>query len=366
MDYRRMPIEIESPEEIGYGNIRINLAESSAYEMDLHELGLDLYVIKPEYTDHRGHPGLRKQIASVGEGLKESDVLLTGGAAMAMYFVYSSLLNAGDKVGIVFPNYSSNLQIPRTLGCQIIKINLTIEENWELPINLVEKACLEGARMISLTTPHNPTGNCITKNQLNDLLILTEKYNLILLFDETYRDACFESAIPLMASYHPHWISIISFSKGYGLPGIRIGAIVTKNTFWYESFLAAKETIQICNPPIVEAIAYAFYSRRLEFISKMNAKAQINLGILKSWLDSEDRVEAVLPNGGLVCFIRIKKNILNIDQFYKTLFEKFGLVVGPGHWFDMSDTYMRVGFGYPEGSNLKDGLGIISKVLDES
>ena len=360
-----MPIEIESPEEVGYGNIHINLAESSAYELDLRELGLDLNGIKPEYTDHRGHPTLRKLIAEQGEGLNASDVLLTGGAAMAMYFVYSSLLNTGDKIGIVFPNYSSNLQSPRTLGYQIIQINLRYEENWELPLAEVEKAALAGARMISLTTPHNPTGNCITKGQINDLLLLTSKYKLILLFDETYRDACFESNFPLLASFHNNWISLISFSKGYGLPGIRIGAIITKNKTWYETFLAAKETIQICNPPLEEAIAYAFYTRRLELVSKMNAKAQINLGVLKAWLNNENRVEAVLPQGGLVCFVRIKKRVSNLDHFYKFLFEQHGLVVGPGHWFDMDDKYMRIGFGYPEELKLKAGLKIISSALDE-
>jgi aspartate/methionine/tyrosine aminotransferase len=168
-----------------------------------------------------------------------------------------------------------------------------------------------------------------------------------------------------MTSYHTNWISIISFSKGYGLPGIRIGAIITQNSSWYESFLAAKETIQICNPPIEEAIAYAFYTRRLDFISKINAKAQSNLRVLIDWLDYENRVEAILPQGGLVCFIRIKTPTLNFDHFYKTLFDRYGLVVGPGHWFDMTDDYMRVGFGYPEGHRLKEGLGIISKVLDE-
>lgn len=63
MHYFRMPIEIESPEELGYHNIRYNLAESSVAEMSLGQLGLDLSRLRLEYTSHRGHPGLRALMA---------------------------------------------------------------------------------------------------------------------------------------------------------------------------------------------------------------------------------------------------------------------------------------------------------------
>jgi hypothetical protein len=66
MKYRRMPIEIESPEQIGYGSIRCNLTESSVTDLRLDELGLELGSLPLAYTDHLGNPELRNRIAAEG------------------------------------------------------------------------------------------------------------------------------------------------------------------------------------------------------------------------------------------------------------------------------------------------------------
>ena len=70
MKYRRMPIEIESPEQMGYGNIRCNLTESSVADMRLSELGIDLRSLVLAYTDHLGKPGLRELSPRTGRGCR--------------------------------------------------------------------------------------------------------------------------------------------------------------------------------------------------------------------------------------------------------------------------------------------------------
>ena len=77
MDYRRMPIEVESPEEVGYDRIRCNLAESSVADMRLGDLDVALADLVLLYGDHLGHEGLRTRIAAEGPGLSPADVLLT-------------------------------------------------------------------------------------------------------------------------------------------------------------------------------------------------------------------------------------------------------------------------------------------------
>lgn len=360
-----MPIEIESPEELGYQNIHINLAESSAFEFNLKKLNLDITAIRPEYTDHRGHKNLRTLIAQSGNQLSMHEVLLTGGAIMAIYLVYSALLRRGDKIAVVFPNYSANLECPNVLELNCTKIHLKIENNWKLPLDEIENLCKSGIKLLSLTTPHNPTGCIIDIHELETLKTFSDTYNTMILFDETYRDACFESSHPLLASLHPLWISVISFSKGYGLPGIRIGAVITRNKNWMEQLLAAKETIQICNSIIDEAIAYAFYKSKSYYLQSMNTQAQKNLTILKSWLNGENNIQGILPEGGLVCFVKMKIMTSDCSSFYKELFDNHGLIVGPGHWFDMDDSYMRIGFGYPGSEKLEIGLGLITNTLDK-
>ncbi len=80
-----MPIEIESPEEVGYDSIRCNLAESSVSDSRLGDLDVALADLVLLYGDHMGHAGLRALVAADGPGLSPGDVLLTPGAAAALF-----------------------------------------------------------------------------------------------------------------------------------------------------------------------------------------------------------------------------------------------------------------------------------------
>ena len=81
MQYKRMPIEVESPEELGYGNIRYNLSESSVADQSLGGLGLVVPDLTLLYGEHRGSLALRSLIVADASGLAADEVLITGGAA---------------------------------------------------------------------------------------------------------------------------------------------------------------------------------------------------------------------------------------------------------------------------------------------
>jgi aspartate/methionine/tyrosine aminotransferase len=91
-----------------------------------------------------------------------------------------------------------------------------------------------------------------------------------------------------------------------------------------------------------------------------------NFRLLLQWLQQEKRLECVLPEGGVVCFPRFISSIhIDTGRFYKVLMEKYKTMVGPGHWFAMPDSYMRIGFGWTDGSSFETGLQNISKAIDE-
>src|SRR3954468_8650735 len=112
MQYKRMPIEIESPEQMGYDNIRHNLSESSYTDALLGDIGDLVPVLKDLvlcYGSHSGHEGLRALIVKDGPTLAKDDVLLTMGAAAGLFIIATTLLETGDEVVVVRPNYATNL-----------------------------------------------------------------------------------------------------------------------------------------------------------------------------------------------------------------------------------------------------------------
>jgi aspartate/methionine/tyrosine aminotransferase len=363
--YRRTPIEIESPEQFGYENIRYNLTESSVPDVVLCELDLNLKDMVLCYTNHLGKPGLRQRISAEGEGLNPQQVMITAGAVAALFIIATSLLKAGDHMVVLHPNYVANIETPRAIGCQVDYLRLSFEEKFRLDIKKLEKLITPDTRVVSLTYPHNPTGAVLSEAQLQEVVSLVESKRCYLVFDETYRDMAFGPPLPIAASLSPNVISVSSFSKSYGLPGIRIGWLITRDKSLMETFLAAKEQIFICNSVVDEEIADQFLAKKEHLFPKIQTHIRTNFDVVKAWIEKENHLQWVEPKGGCVCFPKISADI-NVDNFYRILNENYKTYVGPGHWFEMDRRYLRIGYAWPEKQEVNGGLHAISAAIKKA
>lgn len=361
-----MPIEAESPEEYGYDNILYNLSESSVADFNFSDLHLP-GSFPLAYSDHRGKPELRSLIASGLVECELNQVLLTHGAAAALFIIYTALLQPGDHILVVRPNYATNIAVPQAIGCDISFIDLSPENNWLPDIAAIQQAIKPNTKIISITTPHNPTGVVWPKQLTDACITLAVSKNIYLLADETYRDTGCITGTPVIASAHSCCISVSSVSKAYGLPGIRMGWLIAKDADVYEKCLAAKEMIYITNSILDEEACYAFLQQKEEWQGKVIHQVQKNFQVLHNWISNEKRLDWVRPQAGVVCFPWIKDTVaLDLDKFYHLLLHTYQTMVGPGHWFDMPGRFMRIGYGWTDELTLQKGLENISRCLDES
>jgi len=364
MRYVRMPIEVESPEEYGYGNIRYNLSESSIRDRSVSELGLTVPNLTLLYAEHRGNRRLRELIVAGQPELNADDVLITGGAATALFIVSTSLLSASDHLVVVRPNYATNLETPRAIGCPISFIDLEFATGFRVDLDAIAAAMTPQTRLVSVTCPHNPSGVMFTADELQRLVALTAAKGCYLLVDETYRDLSFDGPLPQAAALGRHVIGVSSLSKAYGIPGIRIGWLITRDPTLQETFLAAKEQISICGSVIDEWIAEQVLAGRSAFLEPTLVEMRKRRELVSQWIAQEPLLEWVPPQGGVVCFPRMKADPPGgTAGFYRRLLETHGTYVGPGHWFEMSDLHFRLGYGWPTGAELEAGLAGISKAL---
>lgn len=401
MNYVRMPIEIESPEQLGYDRVRYNLTESSLTDARLQDLwpALGLEAMLRElvlcYSDHRGHPGLRALIAEQSsQGLRETasgliasptanpldpdDVLVTTGAALALFMISTTLLERGDHLIVVRPNYATNLETPRALGADITFLDLSFDQGWRLPVERVAQALRPNTRLVSLTTPHNPTGTLLPTADLERIaeLVATHRRSqaadpgCYLLVDETYREMAFDYVPPVAATLGSHVISVSSMSKTYGLPGIRMGWLLSRDVRLQERLLAAKEQTVITGSVVDEAIALRYLQHKADHLPRIRQHIRSQLAIVQSWLadaDTRELIECVAPEGGVVCFPRLSDRCagIDLDAFYRRLNDDYQTFVGPGHWFEQSRRYMRVGYGWPTPDDLRTGLTNITRALHD-
>ena len=127
MKYNRMIMEKEAPNLIGYENFKYNLAESSVRDRSLTELGIDLNGLELPYGHHFGDPRLRECIAKIsGPDVTPDDIIVTVGAAGALFLVATCLLEKGDRMVVAFPNYATNYETPTAIGANVIRLDFKL------------------------------------------------------------------------------------------------------------------------------------------------------------------------------------------------------------------------------------------------
>ncbi len=359
-----MPIEIESPEELGYDAITNNLSESSFSDRTLDDYGIDVDVsgLLLQYGDHLGSPALREQVAADAGELAAEDVIVTAGAAAALFATATALLAAGDHAVIAAPNYATNLETPRAIGADLDLLELRFEDGWALDVDRLEAAIEPRTRLVSITYPHNPTGAMIDAATLEAVVALVERHGEArLLVDETYRELTYGEPLPPVASLSERAIGISSMSKTYGLPGLRIGWLACRDRELAETLLAAKEQIMICGSTIDEEIAARVLAERPRILPPIREKVARHLAVVRDWIGAQDIFEWVEPAAGVVGFVRVRaEHALDADRFYDALLAEHGTYVGPGHWFGQDRRSFRLGFAWPETEELERGLAGLS------
>jgi aspartate/methionine/tyrosine aminotransferase len=363
--YRRMPIEEESPEQLGYDKIRFNLTESSVRDRSLADLGIEFGDMVLFYGDHLGNDTFRELIAAqsggAGGGVGHDDVLVTAGAAQALFIIATSLLDKGDHLVVIRPNYATNIETPRAVEADISYLDLTFEEGFRIDPDKLLALVKPRTKYVSITLPHNPTGVTVGEADLRSVVGRVEAAGCRLLVDETYRERTFGDPLPVAATLSDRAISVSSLSKTYGIPGIRSGWLVCRDRGLMATFLAAKEQIGICGSLVDEEIAARAFAQRATWLPEINAFIRRRFGVVSSWMAGEELIEWVEPRGGCVCFPRIKPDVpVDMDEFYRTLNDRHGTYVGPGHWFEQSRRHMRVGYAWPLPDELEGGLAAIS------
>ncbi|MEA2497103.1 MAG: hypothetical protein QOJ29_5014 [Thermoleophilaceae bacterium] len=353
-----MPIEIESPEELGYDTIANNLSESSFSDMRLSDHGIDSDVgdLLLQYGDHLGLPRLREQIA--GDGFGADDVLVTAGAAAALFITASALVQPGDHILVLRPNYATNLETPRAIGADVEYVDLSFEDGWALDPERIAAALRPETRLVSLTYPHNPTGAMLDRAQLDALVGTVEAHPTArILLDETYRELAYGDPLPQITSLSDRCIGVSSMSKVFGMPGLRIGWITCRDPAIQETLLAAKEQILLAGATIDEELAARVLEARPQLLPVIREKVERHLAIVVDWIASQDVFEWVEPKAGVVGFVRFRDGVdVDVDEFYESLLRDHGTYVGPGHWFDQDRRGFRLGFAWPETDELRRGL----------
>lgn len=299
------------------------------------------------YTETIGSPLLRMAIAKHYPTLA-IDNLLVASPGECNFCLMNVLLDKEDEVICMAPMYQSLYQVAESIGC---KVNFWHPEydnnNWYYNPEQLKILVNNRTKLIIVNFPHNPTGYVPSAVDWNEIINIASRSNIYLFADEMYNllgaDPIFR-LIPACELYE-NAFSLWGMSKSFGLAGLRIGWLASKNKAILAKVEAFKDYLSICNSCPSEILASIALNNHQQFITPNNEKIKLNIKYFEEFAQrNKDLIEFNIPRGGSTAFIRLKipKTAM---EYAGNLFKQTGIMLLPSETFNYGTHFARIGFG---------------------
>jgi aspartate/methionine/tyrosine aminotransferase len=299
------------------------------------------------YTESRGDPALRAEIAGLYEHLTGDEILVFAGAEEAVFALHNVLLRRGDHAIVVRPAYQSLAEVARAAGAEVTRVELRAQDDWRLDVSEVRAALRPNSRLILVNEPHNPTGSLSDRATFDRLVDLAAESGARLIVDEVYRFLEFDPAdrLPAGADALETGVSIGVMSKSFALAGLRIGWVATRDHALLDRLAAFKDYTTICSSAPSEVLALIALRARDRVLARNRAIIDANLPLLDAFFArTAGTFEWARPRGGSIGFPRLAAEV-PIDRFAEDLVRETGVLILPGTVFGDTGNRFRIGFG---------------------
>lgn len=307
-----------------------------------------------------GSPGVRTAIARRWGDGDPAKVMTTSGSSEAISLVLMSLLRPGDEVIVVRPGYHLLIDFTTALGCAPTTWRLHADKGWAASLAELAELITDRTRVIIVNFPQNPTGASMREEDMRTLLKYAERVGAYVLWDAAFADLTYDcAALPDVSACYSRGISFGTFSKAFGLPGLRFGWCIAPADV-LANCVCIRDYTTLHLSPLIELIALRVLANIDAFLEPRLRQATENRKVFLDWVDATEGVSVVTPAGGVAAFPRLE-NFTNTDEFCEKLYRQQGVLVVPGSCFGCPG-HIRLGFGGATGE-LVSGLDRLGRAI---
>ncbi|MBO4988825.1 MAG: aminotransferase class I/II-fold pyridoxal phosphate-dependent enzyme [Clostridia bacterium] len=302
-----------------------------------------------QYTGNRGLPELREEIAYYLKNrffvdAEAEHTIVTVGASEAIDLVIRAICEFGDEILVPDPSYVSYAPCVSLAGGKAIPVRCVADNGFILTPESLERAITEKTKALILAYPNNPTGGIMTKEQLEAIVPVIEKHDLLVIDDEIYAELtyggrhCSIASLPGMQS---RTVLISGFSKAFAMTGWRVGFVCAPPEIDDAIFKIHQYTI-MCAPRMSQAAAiYALKEGRED-----------NYAVVEEMTEEYNRRRRFLvasfhkmglscfePKGAFYVFPSVESTGLTGEAFANGLLQEKKVAVVPGSAFGACGVY---------------------------
>ncbi len=278
----------------------------------------------PELLD-----AVREYYGRIGVKLDRKDILVASGGSEAFQMIMACILDDGDEIIIpepFYPNYATAV----TLAGGVIRPVPTSPENGYFYADRknIERCINEKTRAIFITSPGNPTGNVLSRDDFKVILDIAKEHGLFLVCDEVYREFVYSDE-PLLSSlqfegYEDNVIVIDSVSKRFSACGARIGMVISKNERFMEQALKWCQC-RLCSATVDQLGAAALYSLPDGYFDEVKKEYNRRRDTMIRKLHEIPGVKCETPKGAFYVMVSLPVDDADkLQQFMLTEFDDNG------------------------------------------
>lgn len=302
------------------------------------------------YTSNRGLKQLCEEISlyldkRFGVSYDPShEIIVTMGASEAIDLALRVLVEPGDGVLVPSPSYVSYMPITTLCGGRPIPVECPESEEFRLTPAALEKAAEQGAKVLIMPYPNNPTGAVMSREDIAALLPVVEKYDLAVISDEIYAELTYEGKHVSVASvdgFRDHTVTINGFSKAFSMTGWRLGYTAAPQDVT-AAMLKVHQYTALCAPTpsqyagvaALKEGRYDGYKAVEEMKEEYNRRRRFIVGELNSM-----GLKCHLPGGAFYVFANVSGTGMDGQQFARRLLASEKVAVVPGDAFGDAGKY---------------------------
>jgi len=300
---------------------------------------------KNQYSPTWGYPPLcdklaEKYTSQLGWEVDPAlNVTVTCGVTEAINSAFLALLNPGDQVLIVEPAHENF--IPAAIFASAEPVSVPLQApGYRLDPDLLEKAVTDRTKVMMLNTPHNPTGRVFDSEEIEGVIDIVLKHDLVLVTDEIYDQILYDGrrhqSPGRLGPLRDRTITIGGLGKTFAITGWRLGYTIAASKLT-EALRPVHDFLTICAPSPLQAAAVTALNLPQDYydnmVSEYHERRLLTMDILK-----KVGFLATKPEGAYYVLadygnIPIAQSEWDSTRFAMWMLEHIGVAVLPGTAF---------------------------------
>lgn len=279
-----------------------------------------------------------------------TEIVVTTGAQEAMAVIFQTLLDPGDEVLLATPHYLAYEENIRLAGGNPVLVPTYERDDFEMQAGEVEARISPKTKILVLISPANPTGAGLTRETIDAMAALAERYDLIVLSDELYDQVVYEGFEPVsiasLSGMRERTIVVNGFSKSYSMTGFRVGYLAAPAAFCQDA-IVVRHALSISAPTPSQYAAIAALEGPQDHIRRM---IEVYSSRRRTMTEAFERIGVTYgeTRGGFYLFANIQQAGLSAYEFCVRAVEQHGVLFFPGTMFGpIGEGYIRISYLAP-------------------